>query len=143
MRFIKTFLVLVLPAFMLVGCVTQNISAPANGLSGSVDTSVKADVKVGGAISGTSSVQVLFGVLAFGGDSQFADGVSYGGGGTGLPSFGPVEKVKSAAAYNAIKASGADLIVAPRYTIDVNSYVVYKVVTATVTGYKGTIKSIR
>ena len=98
-----------------------------------------------GSISGQSEVNVLFSLLQFGGDSEFADGVAYGvDGGTGLP-FGPdpVSAVKAAAAYKAVKESGADLIVAPRYELSVQNYVVFKKVTAKVTGNKGTIKSIR
>jgi hypothetical protein len=117
------------------GCVSYNMSQPVASLSGDVKTDLKADVKVGEVISGESSTNVLFGWLNIGGDNQFADGVSYGGasgGGIGLPLPDPVSSAKAAAAYKAVKSSGSDLIVAPRYEVNVK-----------VTGNKGSIQSIR
>ena len=119
---------------------------PSASLSGDVKTDLKADVKVGETISGESSANVLFGWLNIGGDNKFADGVSYGpstGGGMGLPLPDPVASAKAAAAYKAVKASGADLIVAPRYEVTVNDYFIFKQVSVKVTGNKGSIQSIR
>jgi hypothetical protein len=128
------------------GCVSYNMSQPVASLSGDVKTDLKADVKVGGVISGESSTNVLFGWLNIGGDNQFADGVSYGGasgGGIGLPLPDPVSSAKAAAAYKAVKSSGSDLIVAPRYEVTVNDYFIFKQVNVKVTGNKGSIQSIR
>ena len=128
------------------GCVSYNVSQPSASLSGDVKTDLKADVKVGETISGESSANVLFGWLNIGGDNKFADGVSYGsatGGGMGLPLPDPVSSAKAAAAYKAVKASGADLIVAPRYEVTVNDYFIFKQVSVKVTGNKGSIQSIR
>lgn len=128
------------------GCVSYNVSQPAAPLSGDVKTDLKADVKVGEAISGESSTNILFGWLALGGDSQFADGVTYGAAGgsaMGLPLPDPVSNAKAAAAYKAVKSSGADLLVAPRYEVTVNDYFIFKQVNVKVTGNKGSIKSIR
>jgi hypothetical protein len=128
------------------GCVSYNMSQPVASLSGDVKTDLKADVKVGEVISGESSTNVLFGWLNIGGDNQFADGVSYGGasgGGMGLPLPAPVSSAKAAAAYKAVKSSGSDLIVAPRYEVTVNDYFIFKQVSVKVTGNKGSIQSIR
>jgi hypothetical protein len=128
------------------GCVSYNMSQPVASLSGDVKTDLKADVKVGEVISGESSTNVLFGWLNIGGDNQFADGVSYGGasgGGMGLPLPDPVSSAKAAAAYKAVKSSGSDLIVAPRYEVTVNDYFIFKQVNVKVTGNKGSIQSIR
>lgn len=128
---------------LLTGCASQNVSQPALPLGGAVDTGLKADVKVGETITGQSSVNVLFGMLKLGGDSKFADGVTYGGGEGGFAlGLDPVSSAKAAAAYKAVKASGADVIVAPRYEVDVQDYLVYKAVNVKVTGQKGTISSI-
>ncbi|MFZ6049225.1 hypothetical protein ACFW0H_24280 [Pseudomonas sp. CR3202] len=129
----------------LTGCTSYNVSQPTSPLNGKVRTDLKADVAVGESISGQSEVNILFGFLRFGGDSQFADGVAYGADSGGVLPFGPdpLAAVKSAAAYKAVKSSGADLIVAPRYELSVQDYFVFKKVTAKVTGNKGTIKSIR
>ena len=129
------------------GCVSYNMSQPAASLSGEVKTDLKADVKVGETITGESSANVLFGWLSIGGDNQFADGVSYGGagggGGMGLPLPDPVSSAKAAAAYKAVKSSGSDLIVAPRYEVTVKDYFILKQVNVKVTGNKGSIQSIR
>ncbi|MCF5708771.1 hypothetical protein GIV19_15915 [Pseudomonas syringae] len=128
------------------GCVSYNVSQPSAPLEGVVKTDLKADVKVGGTISGESSTNVLFNFLSIGGDTQFADGVTYGGGsggGLGLALPDPVSTAKAAAAYKAVKSSGADLIVAPRYEVNVKDYFIFKKVDVKVTGNKGSINSIR
>lgn len=128
------------------GCVSYNVSQPSSPINSRVDANLKADVAVGEAISGQSSVNILFGFFKFGGDSQFADGVAYGaesGGAMGGLGLDPVSAVKSAAAYKAVKASGADLIVAPRYEVTEESYFIFKKVAVTVKGNKGSIRSIR
>ncbi|MDE1168622.1 MAG: hypothetical protein PW845_25385 [Pseudomonas sp.] len=126
------------------GCVSYNASQPSAPIDSSVKADLKADVAVGESITGQSSVNILFGFLKFGGDTQFADGVAYGGGtGGGLSMLDPVSAVKSAAAYKAVKASGADLIVAPRYEVTEQNYFIFKKVDVTVKGNKGNIRSIR
>ncbi|WP_122614011.1 hypothetical protein [Pseudomonas viridiflava] len=128
------------------GCVSYNVSQPTAPLEGTVKTDLKADVKVGGTISGESSTNVLFNFLSIGGDTQFADGVAYGGasgGGMGLALPDPVSTAKAAAAYKAVKSYGADLIVAPRYEVNVKDYFIFKKVNVKVTGNKGSISSIR
>lgn len=128
------------------GCVSYNVSQPSAPLEGTVKTELKADVKVGGTITGESSTNV-FNFLSFGGDNHFADGVTYGGasggGGLGLALPDPVSTAKAAAAYKAVKSSGADLIVAPRYEVSVQDYFIFKKVNVKVTGSKGSISSIR
>jgi hypothetical protein len=141
----KLVTVAALSAFaLLTGCASQNVSQPALPLGGAVETGLKADVKVGEVITGESSVNILFSVIKFGGDTQFADGVTYGGGEGGFAlGLDPVASAKSAAAYKAVKASGADVIVAPRYEVNVQDYFVYKTVNVKVTGNKGTVTAIR
>jgi hypothetical protein len=126
------------------GCVSYNMSQPAAPISGTVKTGLKADVKVGEAINGESSTNILFGFLNVGGDTQFADGVTYGGdSGMGLGMLDPIASTKAAAAFKAVKASGSDLIVAPRYEVSVKDYFIFKQVNVKVTGNKGSIQSIR
>jgi hypothetical protein len=126
------------------------MSQPSAPLEGVVKSDLKADVKVGEAITGQSSTNILFNFFAFGGDNQFADGVVYGGGasggglgGLGLPIPDPIATTKAAAAYKAVKSSGADMIVAPRYEVTVDDYFIFKKVDVKVTGNKGSITSIR
>ena len=125
------------------GCSSLNVSSSSMPVTAPLQTDVKADVEVGEKISGKASVtKVLFFTISS--DKQFSDGVSYGGStGGGLPFGDPVAKAKSAAAYKAIESSGADIIVAPRYTVETEDFVVFGTINVTVEGYKGTIKSIK
>lgn len=137
---------LVAAAVLASGCTSYNVSQPIAPVAGVVKTDLKADVAVGGEISGQSQVNILFGVFKFGGDNQFADGVTYGaesGSGMSFAAFDPVSSVKAAAAYKAVKSSGSDLIVAPRYEVNVQDYLIFKKVDVKVTGSKGNIKNIR
>ncbi|WP_303291059.1 hypothetical protein [Marinobacter sp. SS5-14b] len=132
----------------LTGCSSLNTSAPSLPLAGGVTTDIKADIEVGEKITGKSSVTQLFGLLTLGAETEYADGVAYGangGGGSFLPIGGVslTEKVKAAAAYNAITESGADVIVAPRYTIKQEGYGFFGTIDVTVEGYKGTIRSVK
>lgn len=129
----------------LSGCSSLNVSSNALPMSGAVATDIKADIEVGEKITGTSSAtKILFFTMSE--DNQYADGITYGSG-SGAGGLGglldPVSAVKAAAAYKAISASGADVIVAPRYTVKKNDYFVYGTVDVTVEGYKGTIKSVK
>ena len=133
----------------MTGCSSLNTSAPSLPLTGAVQSDVKADIEVGEKITGKASVTQLFGLLTLGDSKKYADGVAYGVGSTGgalpLPIGGAslVEKVKSSAAYNAVTESGADVIVAPRYTVEQNGYGFFGTIDVTVEGYKGTINSIK
>ena len=132
----------------LSGCSSLNTSAPSLPLTGGVSTDIKADIEVGEKITGEASVTQLFGLLTLGAEKTYADGVAYGVNGSSssfLPIGGAslVEKTKANAAYNAITASGADVIVAPRYTVKEEGYGFFGTIEVTVEGYKGTIKSIK
>jgi hypothetical protein len=108
-------------------------------------------VSVGKDITGESSATVLFGFINIGGDTKFADGVAYSGGMGGgaaqaIPLLGgvdPVGPTKAAAAYKAVTAANADIIIAPRYEVDVQDYFIVKMVNVNVKGKAGTIKNIR
>lgn len=136
-------LVCVVVLAFLSGCASLNMSQPSGSVDAVVKTDLKADISVGEKISGESKSNIIMGLFSFGGDSKFADGVNYNGGSSLSMGLNPVDAVKSAAAYNAVTKSGADIIVAPKYIIEVNSYVVFKTIKVTVTGYKGTITGIK
>lgn len=107
---------LVSAAALAAGCSSYNVSQPIAPISGAAKTDLKADVTVGEPTSGQSKVNILFGSPKIGGDSQFADGVTYGadsGATLNLAAFDPVSSAKAAAAYKAVKNSNADLIVPP------------------------------
>lgn len=125
------------------GCMSHNVSQPNAPIAGTVTADLKANIDVGGEITGHSSSNILFGVLKISGDSEFADGVTYGGPAPAFSLPDPISATKAAAAYKAVKSSGSDLIVAPRYAVSVEDYFIFKKVNVTVTGNKGSIKSIR
>ncbi|MFH7423320.1 hypothetical protein RA276_33360, partial [Pseudomonas syringae pv. tagetis] len=70
-------------------------------------------------------------------------GGASGGGGLGLALPDPVSTTKAAAAYKAVKSSGADLIVAPPYEVSIKYKIIIKKVDVKVNGSKGSINSIR
>ncbi|MDH4163166.1 MAG: hypothetical protein OEW15_10825 [Nitrospirota bacterium] len=141
------------------GCTSTHqsqFSGPWGGTS--VDpVHIKAEIEVGEKISGTASGTVLCFCIAPKGllmPDKFADGVSYGatgaaGSDTGLfaalkeATTGHEGTVRDAAAYDAVSRSRADIIVAPRYITELNDFIIFKTLNVTVTGYKGTIKTLK
>lgn len=98
------------------------------------------DVDMTKKISGesTSSYFLIFQV---GGDNKFADGMSYSSESQFNAIFKAREnKTKSAAAFKAVKGSGADIIVHPNYEIQINNYLIFKQIKVKVTGYAGYFK---
>ena len=129
---------------LLTGCSSLNQSTVSPALSTNIDSNLKADISVGQKISGKASTTVILGLIKLG-DNKHADGVNYGtGGGLGLGGFGLTEDTKSAAAYKAIKAAGADVLLAPTYVVTQNGFgFLYTKVDAEVTGYAGTVKGVK
>ena len=80
------------------GCMSHNVSQPNAPIAGTVTADLKANIDVGGEITGQSTSNILFGVLKISGDSQFADGVSYGGPAPAFSLPDPISATKAAAA---------------------------------------------
>ncbi|TNE97619.1 MAG: hypothetical protein EP326_11165 [Deltaproteobacteria bacterium] len=130
------------------GCTTVNKSQRNGSIDIVVQSHLKAeiDVDMNRVLKGTATESVLFGFITLNSNNHFADGVSYNGGDGGSIFFGGLtDKAKAAAAYVAVKkAKDVDVIVAPQYVIKTKSVLgLYKKVTATVTGYAGTIKRFK
>ena len=127
------------------GCHSFNTNKPSATLQPRLVTNeLRADIKVGEKVTGESSLNVLFSFIAFGGDSNFADGVGYDGVSGGMMS-NPLDKtpqVQAAAAYNALAPVNGDVLISPRYETTVDDYFVFKKIHVKVTGYKGTVNSI-
>jgi hypothetical protein len=125
-----------------VACSTFNQSAPSQGLQSQINADFAADIEVGSVTKGRSRTIVLLGFITLG-DSKYADGVNYG---VSKPSFGfgATEDAKSAAAYNALKKTNADILVAPRYTVDEFNFLgIYRTIDAEVVGFSANIKSVK
>lgn len=138
---------------LLSGCGT---TVNRSHLFGSLDIGISSqleaelDINMEEKLSGTSSATYLLGLLQISGDSSYVDG--YGTSNSLNPismltSMLPVgvnlSKVKSAAVYNAIMGSEADVLVSPQYLIKVNKALIFTSVKVIVKGYPGYIKDIR
>ena len=127
---------------LTTGCTTFHASQYSADLSAKVNGNINTDIDVGEKITGDSKVVTVLGFLNFG-DDKFADGVSYGSGSS--YSFGgrAAEEAKSAASYKAITNTKADVIVMPRYSIEVADFLIFKTTEVHVIGNKGLVKSFR
>lgn len=132
-------------ALSLAGCTSLQTTVAPAPLSVDVEAKVKADIEVGQKISGKSQVtRIAF--FTIGTDDEYADGAYTADAGNVAPidfKGKTIHKAKQAAAYKAITASGADVIVAPKYTIREKDYVIFGIVEVEVEGYKCTIKSVK
>ncbi len=148
----KLLLIIATSSLTLYGCSSTHLQQPSTSFIAprAVESpNLKADITVGQKISGTaSSTQVLW-LFKFG-PNKFADGVNFSASESrSLPSFfgfssvDPFASIKAAAAYQATSASKSDIIVAPRYMLEIKNYFLFSKTTATVVGYKGTINSIK
>ncbi len=54
-----------------------------------------------------------------------------------------VGRVKSAAAYNAVRGSGADVLINPSYIVEDTNFLLFREIDVTVTGYAGKIKGFK
>lgn len=130
------------------GCTSMNQSVSSATLRVNAPAALVPDIQVGEKISGTASIQSILGIKL--GPQEYAQGVNYGVSayaaqntplGIDPNKMKVAEKAKMAAALKAVNDSGADLIVAPRYEVrSVGIPILYREISATVTGYKGTIK---
>lgn len=132
----------VIPAVILVtGCTSMNHSAPSAYSGPELSSCLNAETEVGGPISGKSKTTRILGFIKFG-DSEYADGVGYGVDSFSL-GFSDAEDTKAAAAYKAIKKSGADSIIAPKYdVVEYNFFGLYKTTTAVINGKAGKMGAI-
>ncbi len=81
-------------------------------------------------LQGSSTTKVYFGIFKTG-DSNFSDGYI---------SAGPGSIEKSAATYNALDGTKKDVIVNPKYIVEIKNGLFVKTTTATVAGYGAKIK---
>lgn len=133
-------------ALSMFGCGTIHTSQHSGPLDVRVVAPLKADVSVGEKITGTASSVNLFWLFNLGMPDKFADGVLYNTEakeGPRVSWFIPIENIKAAAVYDAVSKSKADVIVAPKYVVEYNDYLLFRRVHVTVTGYKGTINGIK
>jgi len=122
---------------LMIGCSTYNQSfyQPATKTSGyELDVEKISDNE----ISGEGSAGYIFGFIKVSGESEFADGITYG-----YSDNGDYSDLKSAAAYDAIKKNGCNVLIAPRYIVQTSNSFFYRSVTINVYGYPGKYKSVK
>ncbi len=148
MKFLS--LALLTASILMTGCST---TLNKSQQSSSIDIATKSDltsdidVDMNKVLKGSAQQVTVLWFIDIEKAEQFADGVTYNGGGSGFSLFsgGLVDSTKAAAAYRAVAKQEADVIVAPQYIVRVESKFLglYKKVTASVTGYAGKIRNIR
>lgn len=112
---------------------TGVLSTPAYAPSAEINAiRANVDVDMSKKLEGESS-STYFLFFRTGGDNKFVEGMRYE---TGL-SVGRIGKTKSAAAYNAIEGTDADIIVHPNYVVEVENFLFFKKIKVKVTGYTG------
>ena len=95
-------------------------------------------------ISGNAQLHFV-GIGPFGitwGSNSFADNTTF----SGFAGFGGMalgSKIKNAAVYNACENSRSDMLLATKYEIKETSYIVYKNVSCTVTGFPAVITDVK
>ncbi len=134
----KSYILLMTISVLLSSCSVMNKSTNAAFFESQAQIEpVKAEIIVDDSkkINGKSKSVYLLGIIRISGDNKFADGV--------FRSYNPLDKVapvSSAAAFKAIKSSGADVIVNPQYEVKQSNFILWQTVEAEVTGMKGMYK---
>tara|TARA_B100001094_G_C17910186_1_gene660830 strand:- start:290 stop:703 length:414 start_codon:yes stop_codon:yes gene_type:complete len=131
-------LFLLIAFFQITSCVSTNKKSHVySELDIKVKTALEAkvDVDMKKKLFGSSSSTYIFGLIKiFGHNTEYADG--YGG-------FGRIGRLKSAAAYKAIKKGKGDILVSPQYeVIKTNYLLIFSGYEVKVRGYDGKIISI-
>jgi hypothetical protein len=129
---------------VICGCSSTHISQWSSPLDVKLEANVTPLLDIGDEIKGTATITRY--VFVSVGATEFADGVEYttDSGSLGYSLFGnAIAEGKAAAAYDACKKAGADVIIAPRYTVETKDYVVYAKTTVNVKGYKGVFKGLK
>ncbi len=148
MKILQISAIFIAMMILAVGCSAFHANHNSSGLNVPVTAEIHAQIEVGGDISGQSKMNTLFGFINFGGDTEYADGVSYGAS-QGAQNPGLLGKivgggdaaapVKSAAALKAVRSGNCDLIVDPRYEVSISDYIVFKSINVTVKGKAGKV----
>ena len=131
----------------LSSCSTIYKSHKNTGIDIQVESKMDAqiDVDLSTKLVGYAYGGYLFNLLKVTGDSRYVDGIEYNNEEAGMLSFlSRVESVKSAAAYNAIRQSKADVLISPQYVVEESHWnPFWKSIKVKVTGYAGKVVSIK
>ena len=129
--------ILITTFILLVGCSTyhQSYYQPATQTS---PYTLEVEKISDNEITGNASSSYIFGFLKVSGESQFADGITYGS-----ANDGEYPELKSAAAYDAISKNNCSVLIAPRYIVKTSNAFFYRSVSVRVIGYPGRYKQLK
>ncbi len=136
----KKLLLIPLIATTLCSCnstFTRTLSTPMYAPKAEINP-IRADVEVdmNKKLSGEAQASYLFCFKVSKADTRYADGMNFSGDGV----LNTLNKLKAAAAYKAVTASGTDIIVHPNYVIEKHNYIFFRTYNIKVSGYAGYFK---
>lgn len=130
---------------VICGCTSTHVSQWSSPLDVKLEVNLTPNIETGEEITGSATITRILFISS--GATTFADGVEYAGADTGNLGFSlfgdAIAEGKAAAAYDACVKANADVIIAPRYTVETKSYVVYAKTTINVKGIKGVFKGLK
>ena len=139
-------LILIIGLVLFNSCSSITKSQMNQSINVTIDSPMKAkiDVDMSRQLTGYASGGYLFHLFKVSGDTKFAKEIRFNGEDGGFFSFlSRVRTVQSAAAYNAIRGTNADILVNPQYVLEENHWnPFYKQIKVKVTGFPGKIVSI-
>jgi hypothetical protein len=133
-----------------MGCTSTHDSKPGFAVNAATSARIQADLEIGEMVEGSANATKILSIVL--GPTEYADGVDYGA--TAAPQAGILnailgggdstgDAVKSAAAWNALQPGGYDIILAARYHLVVNDFIVFKSYECTVKGWGAKIKGVK
>ena len=143
--------IILMMLLLLAGCTFKNTDHLSSNININVESNLEADINVGEKISGVGHETVIIGIFRVPGTKYSAHGVTSD---ATLSSknigfkpfsylFNSIEFAKGEAVHDAITSSNADLIISPQFIITEEDFFLYKTIKCEVTGWKGTIKTIK
>ncbi len=150
------FVAFLFTTLFITSCVTTNKgfqSSPVISRNVQLDP-IKADIKVDekNKLKGESS-SAYFLFIRVSGDNTFADGINYSTDASAsmlqklnplnLAQAGRLNKVRGAAAYNALSNGDYDVLVHPNYTTTIENYWIFKKYSVKVDGYGAKYENFR
>ena len=143
--------VLITSLLFLAGCTLRNSDNLSSQININVESNLEANITVGDKITGVGYETVVLGIFRVPGTRYSAHGVTNNATSasenfTYMPlsyTLNFVEYAKGEAIYDALTSSNADLIISPQFIITEENFFLYKTIKCEVSGWKGTIKSIK
>ena len=143
-RIYHTFFLSIMMLF-LSSCATSNSSSLGSNLDLNTKAYMDANIEVKGRISGTATRAYFLGFipLTIGKTYSISNVWPNWEPKTIFEAFSGVDPLVSEATYYAVKNSGADVIVEPRYEIETKNNIFFTEKTCTVSGFKGMISDFK